>query len=93
MNWSYVHPKHEGYQATPRAHNTGIDFLFKKLTIPEVCVTLLESFVSSERSNLLYEVGMGDDHPAAAVSLKAEIIEDSLGILACAHTLYIHGIG
>ena len=36
---------------------------------------------------------MGDDHPAAAVPLESEVVEDCFRVLAHAYALYILGIG
>ena len=54
LNWSYVHPKHEGYQATPRARvKRWNEFMFKKLTLPADGYPPGESgFIREEQSPL-----------------------------------------
>ena len=39
------------------------------------------------------QISMGDDHPAAAVSLESQVVEDVLGVLPCLHTLCVLGVG
>ena len=41
----------------------------------------------SERCDLTDEVGVGDYHPAAAVSFESQIVEDSFRVLAHTYTL------
>ena len=46
----------------------------------------------SQRRDLLYEIGVRDDHSAAAVSLDTEVIENLLGVLSHVHALLEFGI-
>lgn len=85
MNSNFKHPKLGGYQVTPRAHL----FVNKRFRLKG----LLNVSVSSERSDLADEISMGNDHSAAAVTVKTHIVEDFLRVLAHLDTLNVLGVG
>lgn len=48
---------------------------------------------SSQLSDLTDQVSMGNDHPATAVPIESEVVENILGILAHSYALNVLRVG